>query len=122
MEVQEAFIACASSHVAPLSETKKALKKLFASLMTAEEIQFVPALTALVKRYKGGQVEEEEAQLADLVIRLHNQFPGDVGVFCSFVLNYVKLEKGEALFLGAGEPHAYLSGGECRRQKKKGMI
>jgi len=48
--------------------------------------------------------------LADLVIRLHDQFPGDIGVFCPFVLNYVELEKGEAIFLGAGEPHAYVSG------------
>lgn len=80
--------------------------------MTAEESRFVPALETLVERYKGGQVNEKEERLADLVIRLHDQFPGDIGVFCSFMLNYVKLEKGEAVFLGAGEPHAYVSGGE----------
>ena len=119
IEVRESFIACASSSAAPLQETRKALKELFTSLMNAEKIQFVPALETLVGRYKGGQVKEAEKQLADLVIRLHSQFPGDIGVLCSFVLNYVELEKGEAIFLGAGEPHAYVSGGGYRRQKKK---
>jgi mannose-6-phosphate isomerase len=109
--VRERFIDCASSRSAPPQETRKALKDLFSSLMTAEEIRVVPALTTLVERYKRGQVKEEEKRLADLVVRLHNQFPGDVGVFCSFVLNYVELGRGEAIFLGAGEPHAYVSGG-----------
>jgi len=79
--------------------------------MTAEESQFVPALEMLVKRYRTGRVNGRENQLVDLVIRLHDQFPGDIGVFCPFVLNYVELEEGEAIFLGAGEPHAYVSGG-----------
>ncbi|KAF9241651.1 RmlC-like cupin domain-containing protein [Melanogaster broomeanus] len=34
----------------------------------------------------------------------------NVGVFCAFMLNYVKLKPGQAIFLGAGEPHAYVSG------------
>jgi len=43
-------------------------------------------------------------------LKLNAQFPGDIGVFCPFMLNYVKLAPGEAMFLGAGEPHAYVSG------------
>lgn len=86
--------------------------------MTAKESQFVPALEAMVERYSKGQVNGAENQLADLVVRLNDQFPGDIGVFCPFVLNYVKLKRGEAIFLGAGEPHAYVSGG--RGQKRKG--
>ena len=105
------FIASASSPVASSPETRKALKELFTSLMTAEESRVVLTLKALVERYEEGHVNETEKPLVNLVLRLHNQFPGDVGVFCSFVLNYVELEKGEAIFLGAGEPHAYVSGG-----------
>jgi len=48
----------------------------------------------------------------ELAVRLNEQYPGDVGVFCVYLLNYVALEPGQALFLGANEPHAYLSG-EC---------
>jgi len=109
--VRQAFIASASSPAASSTETRRVLRELFTSLMTAEESRFVPALEALVERYRKGKVEGTEKGLADLVIRLHDQFPGDIGVFCPFVLNYVELEKGEAIFLGAGEPHAYVSGG-----------
>lgn len=45
-------------------------------------------------------------------MQLENQYPSDIGVIAAFFLNHVKLNPGEALFLGANEPHAYLSG-EC---------
>lgn len=109
--VRQTFITSASSHLAASRETRRALRELFASLMTVEESRFVPALETLVERYKKGRVSEMEKQLADLVVRLYDQFPGDIGVFCPFVLNYVELREGEAIFLGAGEPHAYVSGG-----------
>lgn len=54
-------------------------------------------------------------QLTDkelLVLRLEKQYPGDVGVISAFFFNYVKLNPGEALYLGANEPHAYIFG-EC---------
>jgi mannose-6-phosphate isomerase len=41
-----------------------------------------------------------------LVLRLENQYPSDIGVIAAFFLNHVKLKPGEALFLGANEPHA----------------
>ena len=37
-------------------------------------------------------------------------FPGDVGVVVALLLNHVVLEPGQALFLGAGNVHAYLKG------------
>ena len=50
--------------------------------------------------------------LKELVLRLNSQFPGDVGVFAAFFLNHMKLKPGEAMFLAANLPHAYLSGGK----------
>ncbi|MGW1895292.1 mannose-6-phosphate isomerase, class I [Streptomyces sp. NPDC002004] len=41
---------------------------------------------------------------------LAHHFPGDPGVIAAMLLNHVQLQPGEALFLGAGVPHAYLSG------------
>lgn len=46
------------------------------------------------------------------MLHLEKQYPGDIGVISAFFFNYVKLNPGEALYLGANEPHAYLSG-EC---------
>ena len=47
-----------------------------------------------------------------MVLSLEKQYPGDVGVLAAYFMNYVKLSPGEALYVGANEPHAYLSG-EC---------
>lgn len=48
----------------------------------------------------------------ELVLRLEKQYPGDIGVIAAFLFNYVKLQPGEALYLAANEPHAYIQG-EC---------
>ncbi|KAF5193483.1 Mannose-6-phosphate isomerase [Thalictrum thalictroides] len=60
-------------------------------------------------------LEMKVRQLTDkeeMVLQLDKQYPNDVGVISAFLFNYVKLNPGEALYLGANEPHAYLSG-EC---------
>jgi len=44
------------------------------------------------------------------VTRLAQAYPGDVGVLSPLLLEYVALERDEALYLGAGELHAYLGG------------
>lgn len=38
------------------------------------------------------------------------EFPGDIGLLIGLLLNHLRLEPGEALYLGAGLPHAYLRG------------
>jgi len=38
------------------------------------------------------------------------EFPGDTGLLAALLLNHVRLQPGEALYLGAGVPHAYLRG------------
>lgn len=48
----------------------------------------------------------------ELILRVEKQYPGDIGVIAAFLLNQVKLNPGEALYLGADEPHAYIYG-EC---------
>lgn len=46
----------------------------------------------------------------DLIRDISQHFPSDVGLLVSLLLNYVQLKPGEALFLPAGNIHAYLSG------------
>ncbi|MFE9257112.1 mannose-6-phosphate isomerase, class I [Streptomyces sp. NPDC006879] len=41
---------------------------------------------------------------------LARHYPGDPGVLAAMLLNPLRLQPGEGLFLGAGVPHAYLSG------------
>ncbi|KXN90326.1 Mannose-6-phosphate isomerase [Leucoagaricus sp. SymC.cos] len=113
--VLQTFLSAASSGNTDGPSKKIALKNIFAAVMTAPELEFKHQLRLLVSRYKGGGAkssEGESQELVDLVLRLNSQFPGDIGVFCPFVLNYITLQPGEAIFLGAGEPHAYIYG-EC---------
>jgi len=45
-----------------------------------------------------------------LLTLLWSHYPGDAGCAVAMMLNRVSLQAGEALFLEAGQPHAYLSG------------
>ncbi|MFD5433795.1 mannose-6-phosphate isomerase, class I [Kitasatospora sp. NPDC127067] len=42
--------------------------------------------------------------------RLAEEYPGDRGLLAALLLNHVRLAAGQALFLDAGVPHAYLRG------------
>jgi len=78
--------------------------------MTADEAAFKKQLEVLVQRYQHGSVADAEKDVRELVLTLHEQFPADIGIFCVYMLNYVKMKPGEAIFLSAGEPHAYILG------------
>lgn len=45
-----------------------------------------------------------------LVTRLAAEYPGDPGIVIALLLNHVTLRRGQALYLPAGNIHAYLSG------------
>jgi len=83
------------------------LKDFFSILMflaKAEQTQ-VAARAAQVAR------AHDASDLAwNWVLRLHDRYPDDVGVLSPLYLNLVVLEPGQALFLPAGELHAYLEG------------
>mmetsp|Transcript_2518 Transcript_2518/g.2971 ORF Transcript_2518/g.2971 Transcript_2518/m.2971 type:complete len:458 (+) Transcript_2518:21-1394(+) len=93
-----------------------ALKGLFTRVMTVEKASLQANLSSLVARLGAqaqGQEEEKESRNLNvdlLVLRLHRQYPGDVGVFCPYLLNCFRCQPGEAVFLPPDVPHAYLSG------------
>uniref|UniRef100_A0A0X3PLY5 mannose-6-phosphate isomerase n=2 Tax=Schistocephalus solidus TaxID=70667 RepID=A0A0X3PLY5_SCHSO len=101
-------------------EDEKALiKRLYSHLMSSPADEVHEAVTTLATRLEreGTIVLPQPApvglhlqDLSALFLRLNQQFPGDVGCFSIFFFNYVKLRPGEAIFLGASLPHAYISG------------
>ncbi|KAI9643865.1 Mannose-6-phosphate isomerase [Ciborinia camelliae] len=99
-------------------KNKKALQKAFTALMNAKKEDIEEASKELIASAEeegenfagGGGPSNEGKELANLVIKLNKEFPGDIGLFVQFFLNYVKLEVGEAMFLKADDIHAYLSG------------
>ena len=97
---------------------KKALQSAFTKVMNTDKDALASATKELISAAKSegssfagnGGPSNDGQELADLVVRLDSQFPGDIGLFVQFFLNYVKLEIGEAMFLKADDIHAYLSG------------
>ncbi|EGF79869.1 hypothetical protein BATDEDRAFT_33280 [Batrachochytrium dendrobatidis JAM81] len=89
-------------------KNKQALRSLFSALMTCHPAVVAEHLDRLVNRLD--KVKGGEDPLPGLICRLYQQFPQDVGCFCTLLLNYITMVPGQAIFLAANEPHAYISG------------
>jgi mannose-6-phosphate isomerase len=89
----------------------EALKALWKALITTDP--FNEHIQTLISRYESriNIASQDEKDVRDLLLTLSRDFSGDIGVLCVFMLNIIHLQPGEAIFLGAGEPHAYISGG-----------
>ncbi|MGD8195575.1 mannose-6-phosphate isomerase, class I [Herbiconiux sp. P18] len=77
----------------------------------------VPVLVGHLVRTAEKALHPAHAHLTDpytpsleTVVRLNEEYPGDPGIVISLLLNRVTLAKGQALYLPAGNIHAYLSG------------
>ncbi|MFC9849184.1 mannose-6-phosphate isomerase, class I [Streptomyces sp. NPDC060223] len=81
-----------------------ALREVLTALLSADRDELAHTVTeaAAACARLGGSY----APYADIA----HHYPGDPGVIAAMLLNYVQLQPGEALFLGAGVPHAYLNG------------
>ncbi|MFB8030722.1 MULTISPECIES: mannose-6-phosphate isomerase, class I [unclassified Streptomyces] len=81
-----------------------ALREVLTAILTADpaEMAHTVAEAAEAAERLGG-AHAPYAQIA-------HHYPGDPGVIAAMLLNYVQLQPGEAMFLGAGVPHAYLGG------------
>lgn len=87
------------------------LKELFSKLMNAPQETVTDQISNLISRIESeGGRDKPFGTDEELVLRLNDQFPKDVGIFCTFLLNVIRLEPGQAAFLQADEPHAYLTG------------
>ncbi|XP_005069646.1 mannose-6-phosphate isomerase isoform X1 [Mesocricetus auratus] len=89
-----------------------ALRNCFSHLMKAEKKVVVEQLNLLVKRISQ-QVSAGNSMddiCGKLLLQLHQQYPGDIGCFAIYFLNLLTLKPGEAMFLEANVPHAYLKG------------
>lgn len=96
--------------LAPLrrSPDARGLAESFRALMTMPEDARARAVEATVAACaRGGEGFAAERALAQ---RLAVLYPGDIGVVSALFLELVHLEAGEAVYLGAGNLHAYLGG------------
>ncbi|MCF3125165.1 mannose-6-phosphate isomerase, class I [Streptomyces arenae] len=81
-----------------------ALREVLTAVLSADPEQMaetVTEVTAAAQRLGGAYTP---------YAGIAHHYPGDPGVIAAMLLNHVQLQPGEALFLGAGVPHAYLDG------------
>uniref|UniRef100_J3KW17 mannose-6-phosphate isomerase n=2 Tax=Oryza brachyantha TaxID=4533 RepID=J3KW17_ORYBR len=95
-----------------VNEVKSSLCSAFTKLMMANKEAVSEAIAKLICRLDAESKVRTLTEKENLVLSLEKQYPEDVGVLAAFFFNYIKLSPGEALYIGANEPHAYLSG-EC---------
>lgn len=99
----------------PIQE--KAIRKVFDSYMSCNEETMKSAIDALIARIETenvGAVDHSDSSglpsLTPLILRLNKQYPNDSGIFAPILLNFISLSPYESFFMGAGVPHAYISG------------
>ena len=81
-----------------------ALREVLTAILTADPDEM--AHTVADAAEAAGRLGGAHAPYAQIA----HHYPGDPGVIAAMLLNYVQLQPGEAMFLGAGVPHAYLGG------------
>ncbi|EDO14769.1 hypothetical protein Kpol_312p8 [Vanderwaltozyma polyspora DSM 70294] len=92
-------------------ENRKLLQSIFSKVMNATDAEIETQAKLLIERAQNHPADFARKELPELLIRLNEQFPNDVGLFCGgLMLNHCTLQSGEAIFLKAKDPHAYISG------------
>lgn len=81
-----------------------ALREVLTAVLTADRTEM--ARTVAETAAAAARLAGPYAPYATLV----HDYPGDPGVIAAMLLNHVRLQPGEAMFLGAGVPHAYIDG------------
>jgi mannose-6-phosphate isomerase len=87
--------------------TAQGLQQFYTSLMSLSQDQKNRVINQALKKAKQGAHDRPEFQW---MIKLANHYPEDIGVLAPFFLNLICLEPGQAIYLDAGELHAYLEG------------
>lgn len=111
-EIVEHFQRLAIETLQPLLEhlqqqqTEVGLKSFFTELLSfsgSEKQVAIEQLIAYAHRH-------QEQALFQLILTLAETYPHDIGLFAPLILNVLTLKPGQAMYLDARTPHAYLKG------------
>jgi mannose-6-phosphate isomerase len=102
--------ALAASLGTPGDRDADVLRDTVGSLLRGRIDGVVDALVEAAASALAAGVAPDAAPVLETVADLAASYPGDPGVAVAFLLNRVTLSRGEALWLPAGNIHAYLEG------------
>jgi mannose-6-phosphate isomerase len=93
-------------------DEKLLLREMFQVFMSRPDEMVVSKVAKLEKRVEEitATLDSSSINVFVVVKKLLNEYPNDIGVFGPFFFNLIRLQPGEAIYLGANEPHAYLHG------------
>jgi len=91
-------------------ENRQDAKGLKCFIQTLLDMDAASVDTVLHEAISHAEQLKSRDPVFDWVIRLHSSYPGDVGVMFPLILNLVCLNPGQAMYLPAGQMHAYLKG------------
>ncbi len=100
---------------------QEGLCQFFVEILSMEEARKVNAVDHLLSYAAANHVRP----VCELILDLATQYPNDVGLFAPLLLNVITLKPGEAMFLSARTPHAYIKGtgsgnhGELRQRTSR---
>ncbi len=99
---------CPNGLAAEIKDLKtRDLKLFFQSLMELPDQQ---KETIIQETVNNAEKQATSDRTSRWILKLYQQYPNDIGVISPLFLNLFCLEPGQALFLPAGELHAYLDG------------
>jgi mannose-6-phosphate isomerase len=107
-ENSDEFTALGSENSSNKEKLEHSLRKCFTALMNKSDAFILEQFSKLKQRIES--LDHSRSNLDELFLNLAKQYPNDVGCFSIFLLNCLTLNKGEAIFLSANVPHAYLFG------------
>ncbi|MCE0495569.1 mannose-6-phosphate isomerase, class I [Vibrio salinus] len=87
------------------NRTPGGLAAFFSGILSLRGEQKEMALATLLAMAK-----ISDQPLLNLILELEKQYPADIGLFAPLMLNIITLQPGQAMFLDAETPHAYLKG------------
>lgn len=90
------------------TEKEAGLKVCFSKLFSADQRDLDRCIQSLDRKFNNPLRDDEI--IPTLFLTLNKDFPNDVGVLTLFFLNILQLQPGQAIYLPANEPHAYLDG------------
>ena len=85
------------------------LRAAFTRLISGDQ-DVADAVGQLVGGLKAGLIKKPYEKELTTALELNDHYPGDPGVLISLLLNRISLRPGEAMYLPAGNIHAYLHG------------
>jgi len=99
-------------------EAEKRLKETFGKVFDGEERKASGLVDSFMRRVKndgnnafGKERAWKERYLAEVALKLYNQYPGDIGLFGALIFtNLVVLERGEGIAIPPNVIHAYVEG------------